>query len=106
MSRTLRFEWNVPDELFDERFREEEFLTQLKEDAVIKLFTAGRLSSGYAASLLGMTRRDFLERLQGRVCRLCSIRRRRSPRTSRPCKRSRGNAWESSGRPGKRAECA
>lgn len=64
MPRKLRFEWDVPDELFDERFREEEFLTQLKEEAVIKLFTAGRLSSSYAASLLGMTRRDFLELLQ------------------------------------------
>ena len=30
----------------------------------MKLFTAGRLSSGYAASLLGITRRGFLERLQ------------------------------------------
>jgi hypothetical protein len=30
----------------------------------MKLFTTGRLSSGYAASLLGITRRDFLERLQ------------------------------------------
>lgn len=61
-----RFEWDVPDELFDERFREEEFLRQLKEDAVVKLFKAGRVSSGYAASLLGMTRRDFLELLQKR----------------------------------------
>lgn len=59
-----RFEWDVPDELFDERFREEEFLRQLKEDAVVKLFEAGRVSSGYAASLLGMTQRDFLELLQ------------------------------------------
>ena len=29
-----------------------------------KLFTAGRLSSGYAASLLGITRRAFLDLLQ------------------------------------------
>lgn len=66
MPRKLRFEWEVPEELFDERFREEEFLQQLKEDAVVKLFEAGRVSSGYAASLLGMTRRDFLELLQKR----------------------------------------
>ncbi len=64
MSRTLRFEWDVPEELFDDQFQEEEFLTQLKEDAMMKLFTAGRLSSGYAASLLGITRRGFLERLR------------------------------------------
>jgi predicted HTH domain antitoxin len=64
MTRKLHFEWDIPEEVFDERFREEEFLTQLKADAVIKLFTAGRLSSGYAAALLGMTRRDFLVLLQ------------------------------------------
>lgn len=64
MLRTLRFEWEVPDGLFDEEFREEDFLKQLKEEGVIKLFAAGRISSGYAASLLGMTRRDFLDLLQ------------------------------------------
>ena len=66
MTRTLHFAWEVPDELFDEQFREDTFLAQLKEDAAIKLFTAGRVSSGYAASLLGLTRRDFLVRVQQR----------------------------------------
>lgn len=33
---------------------------------MIRLFEQGRISSGYAASLLGMTRRDFLELLQKR----------------------------------------
>ena len=64
MPRTIRFEWEVPDEVFDDRFREEEFLTQLKQEAVLKLFAAGRLSSGYAASLLGTTRRAFFALLQ------------------------------------------
>ena len=64
MTRTLRFEWDVPDELFDERFQEEEFLTQLKEDAVMKLFTAGRLSSGYAASSAWDNAAELLKRLQ------------------------------------------
>ena len=50
MARTLRFEWEVPETVFDDQFPEETFLTQLKADAVCKLFTAGRLSSGYAAS--------------------------------------------------------
>ena len=44
MARTLRFEWEVPDTVFDDQFQEEAFLTQLKMDAVCKLFTAGRLS--------------------------------------------------------------
>ncbi len=61
MSRKLYFEYEVPDEVFDESFSEAAFLQRLKEDAIIKLFAAGRLASGYAASLLGITRRDFLE---------------------------------------------
>jgi predicted HTH domain antitoxin len=61
MSRKLHFEYEVPDEVFDESFSEAAFLQQIKEDAIIKLFTAGRLASGYAASLLGITRRDFLD---------------------------------------------
>jgi predicted HTH domain antitoxin len=64
MARTLRFEWEVPETVFDDQFPEEAFLTQLKVDAVCKLFTAGRLSSGYAASLLGITRRAFFDLLQ------------------------------------------
>ncbi|MBI3330062.1 MAG: UPF0175 family protein [Nitrospinae bacterium] len=61
MPRTLRFEWEVPDELFNEQFREEDFLQHLKEGAIVQLFSQGRISSGYAAPLLEMTRRDFLE---------------------------------------------
>ena len=64
MTRILRFEWEVPETVFDDQFQEETFLAQLKVDAVCKLFTAGRLSSGYAASLLGITRRAFFDLLQ------------------------------------------
>jgi predicted HTH domain antitoxin len=66
MSRKLRFEWDIPETLFDEAFLEEAFLEQVKQDAAVRLFTQGRVSSGYAASLLGITRRDFLELLQHR----------------------------------------
>ena len=64
MSRKLRFEWDVPDTLFDEVFPEAAFLEQIKQDAVVRLFVQGRISSGYAASLLGLRRRDFFEFLQ------------------------------------------
>lgn len=64
MARLLRFECEIPAEVFDERFPEEIFLQQLKEEAIIKLFAADRISSGYAASLLGVTRRDFFDLLQ------------------------------------------
>ena len=64
MSRMLRFECEIPDAVFDEEFPEDRFVQTLKEEAIIKLFRAERLSSGYAAKLLGMTRRDFFERLE------------------------------------------
>jgi predicted HTH domain antitoxin len=66
MPRKLRFECEVSEELFDEQCREEGFVRQLKEGAVVRLFDQGHASSGYAASLLGMTRRDFLALLQKR----------------------------------------
>ncbi len=64
MTHMLRFECEIPDGVFDERFPEDLFLKKLKEDTIIKLFTADRISSGYAATLLGVTRRDFFELLQ------------------------------------------
>jgi predicted HTH domain antitoxin len=64
MSRMLRFECEIPDSVFDEEFPEEHFIQTLREEAIIKLFRAERLSSGYAAKLLGMTRRDFFDRLE------------------------------------------
>jgi len=66
MGRKLRFEWDLPDELFDERFREEQLLARVKEDAVVRLFEEGRLSTAYGAALLGVTRREFLELLDRR----------------------------------------
>jgi predicted HTH domain antitoxin len=64
MSRKLYLEWSIPGTLFDEGFLEEAFLEQVKRDVAVWLFSQGRIASGYAASLRGMTRRDFLELLQ------------------------------------------
>lgn len=61
--RGVRFEWELPDVVFDDRFREEDLLRSLKEDAVVRLFAEGRVSSGAGAALLGISRRAFLELL-------------------------------------------
>ena len=63
MPRQVRFEWELPDEVFDDRFREEDLLRSLKEDGVVRLFSEGRVSSGAGAALLGISRRAFLELL-------------------------------------------
>ncbi len=66
MPRQVRFEWELPDEVFDDRFREEDLLRSLKEDAVVRLFSEGRVSSGAGAALLDISRRAFLELLYRR----------------------------------------
>ncbi len=66
MARKLRFEWDLPEEVFDDRFREEQLLARVKEDAVVRLFQEGRLSTAYGAALLGLTRRQFLKLLDRR----------------------------------------
>lgn len=66
MGKKLRFEWDLPATVFDDQFREDQFLARVKEDAVVRLFQEGRLSTAYGASLLGLTRREFFQLLDRR----------------------------------------
>ncbi len=66
MPRQVRLEWELPDEVFDDRFSEADLLRSLKEDAAVRLFSEGRISSGTGAALLGVSRRAFLELLYRR----------------------------------------
>ena len=66
MGRKLHFEWDLPEEVFDDRFREEQLLARVKEDAVVRLFQEGRLSTAYGATLLELNRREFFELLDRR----------------------------------------
>ncbi len=66
MGRKLQFEWDLPEDVFDERLREDQLLAQVKEDAVVRLFQEGRLSTAYGAALLGLTRRQFFDLLDRR----------------------------------------
>lgn len=66
MSKKVRFELKVPDNLFDEELTQEEFKRELRIDAAIKLFQKGLVSSGYAAEMIGTTKRDFMELLRER----------------------------------------
>ncbi len=66
MGRKLHFEWDLPEDVFDDRFREDQLLMQVKEDAVVRLFQEGRLSTAYGAALLELTRREFFDLLDRR----------------------------------------
>ena len=61
MPKVLRLEWTLPDDAFDEGFDEGSFLTQVKEEVVMRLLKAHRISQGKAAELLGVTRYDLVD---------------------------------------------
>jgi len=65
MGAKMSLEWELPAETVDKAFAKE--LTEVvKEEVTLRLFSEGKISSGYAASLLGMTRREFLALLKKR----------------------------------------
>lgn len=45
------------------RLSGKDFETEIKTSSIVKLFELGRISSGVAASVLGLSRIDFLELL-------------------------------------------
>lgn len=56
MSKVLRLAWTLPEEAFDAGYDERRFLTQVKEEVIMRLLTAHRLSQGTATELLSVTR--------------------------------------------------
>ena len=64
MSKVVRFE--VPKEVKDKKF-EQEYLTAaqevVKEQTILRLFEEGRVSTGYAAKILGLPRYQFVDLL-------------------------------------------
>jgi len=55
MSRRVKLDFELPDELFTQ-LREEEIETKVKESLVMELLREHRLSQGKAAELLGLDR--------------------------------------------------
>ena len=55
-------ELNIPDELLRAR-NKSELAALAQESLLIKLFQQGEISSGCAAQVLGLSRRDFLDLL-------------------------------------------
>jgi predicted HTH domain antitoxin len=64
MSYQLRIVVDVPDGL-DDALRAE-LTAKAKTEVVLGLFKAAKISSGYGARMLGMTRREFLDLLYER----------------------------------------
>ena len=64
MGRELVLRWLIP-ETVDEKL-EREIVNLTKEEVVLRLFKEKKISSGYGAELLGITKRDFWELLHKR----------------------------------------
>jgi predicted HTH domain antitoxin len=60
---TFTVEVELPDALRELGFAEEEVRREVPMLLVLKRFREGRISSGKAARILGITRREFLDRL-------------------------------------------
>jgi predicted HTH domain antitoxin len=61
MPQKIRFEWELPDEVFGEGFQEEMFVAKIKEEAAMRLLKERRISQGKAAELLGISRHDLFD---------------------------------------------
>ncbi|MBF0338874.1 MAG: UPF0175 family protein [Nitrospirae bacterium] len=64
MGRELVLRWFIPDTV--DKQLEDEIVSSAKEEVAVKLFRESKISSGYGAKLLGLTRRDFIGLLNKR----------------------------------------
>jgi len=60
---TVVMQVSIPEILFSFGIGKEEVQSRIKKWLVISLFREGRISSGKAGSLLGLSRREFLDLL-------------------------------------------
>lgn len=60
MSATLHFDWDLPEGALREPFAQD-LVEIIKREATLRLFSEGKISSGYGATMLGMRRQEFLD---------------------------------------------
>lgn len=60
MPATLHFDWDLPEGALREPFAQD-LVDTIKREATLRLFADGKISSGYAAKMLGMPRQEFLD---------------------------------------------
>ena len=71
MSTVLKMEWELPEGALEEPLRAD-LVQMIQTEVAVRLFAAERISSGYAAEMLGISRWDFLELLKERKIPVCS----------------------------------
>lgn len=71
MPATLHLEWELPEGALEEPFRAE-LVQAVKREVAVRLFADGKISSGYGAGMLGISRWEFIELLRQRQVPLVS----------------------------------
>ena len=63
MPSKLQLEWELPEDALQEPFRAD-LVDAVKREVTSRLFAEGKISSGYGATMLGISRWDFIELLR------------------------------------------
>jgi len=65
MPAALHLDWDLPDGALTEPFRTE-LVEAVKREVAVRLFADGRITSGYGAAMLGISRLEFIDLLKER----------------------------------------
>ena len=61
----LHLDWELPDGALEEPFRTD-LVEAIRREAALRLFAGGKISSGYGAQMLGISRWEFIDMLRER----------------------------------------
>jgi predicted HTH domain antitoxin len=65
MAVRLHLDWELPDGALEEPFRTD-LVDAIRREATLRLFADGRISSGYGAQMIGISRWQFIDLLRER----------------------------------------
>jgi predicted HTH domain antitoxin len=63
MAVKLHPDWELPDGALEEPFRTD-LVEAIRREAALRLFAGGKISSGYGAQMLGISRWEFIDLLR------------------------------------------
>jgi predicted HTH domain antitoxin len=63
MAVKLHLDWELPDGALEEPFRTD-LVEAIRREAALRLFAGGKISSGYGAQMLGISRWEFIDLLR------------------------------------------
>jgi predicted HTH domain antitoxin len=63
MAKRLTFDWVLPDAVFGDDLKVDDLRRRVREGIALSLFREGKVSSGLAAEMLGISRQEFLQLL-------------------------------------------